>query len=140
MAFHWGGAFVKHWPQDIIDEVPMAQNDPNVEMTDQQEHEVPFYNGKTGEILTRFRTTSTRRISRTKLRLLLSRGIDVRYGKRFVKLERHEDGVTAYFEDGSTAKGSMLVGCDSCKFICLLRGRGRRNKCLKQPRRRCQTK
>ena len=113
MAFHWGTNYVDHWPQNIKDDLPMAQNDPFSKMTHEEEHLLPIVNIKTGELLVRFPGPSTRRVSRTKMRLLLSRGIDIQYGKRFVNLDDHGDGVTAFFDDGTSAQGSILVGCDS---------------------------
>ncbi len=39
-------------------------------------------------------------------------GIPVRYGKRLTDIRQDADSVTATFEDGSTARGDMLVGAD----------------------------
>lgn len=41
-----------------------------------------------------------------------ARGIEVRYGKRFVAYEQTGGGVTARFEDGSVAEGDILIGAD----------------------------
>jgi FAD-dependent urate hydroxylase len=41
-----------------------------------------------------------------------ARGIAVRYGARLTDLEQSSDGVTARFEDSSTAHGDLLIGCD----------------------------
>lgn len=69
---------------------------------------------KTGE-----RTTSVGdngellRANRNKLRELLSEGINVHPGKVFSHYEEKSTGeVIAYFEDGSTATGSVIVGAD----------------------------
>jgi 2-polyprenyl-6-methoxyphenol hydroxylase-like FAD-dependent oxidoreductase len=40
------------------------------------------------------------------------RGIAVRYGARLTDLDQRPDGVTARFDDGSSADGDILVGCD----------------------------
>ena len=78
MALHWGGQYIEHWPEDIQKDLKTAQNDPDAVMTDEEEHHIPLVHGKTGDVLFGAPATSTRRVSRTKLRLLLSRGIDVR--------------------------------------------------------------
>lgn len=52
------------------------------------------------------------RANRTKLRKLLLTGLDVVYEKQCSAYEILEDGVLAKFTDGSTAKGTLLVGCD----------------------------
>ncbi|WP_380178765.1 FAD-dependent urate hydroxylase HpxO [Kalamiella sp. sgz302252] len=36
----------------------------------------------------------------------------VQFGKRVVSVEQHSQGVTAYFTDGSEAKGDLLIACD----------------------------
>jgi 2-polyprenyl-6-methoxyphenol hydroxylase-like FAD-dependent oxidoreductase len=41
-----------------------------------------------------------------------SRGIEVVWNKRLMSLEQTADKVTAHFEDGTTAEGDFLVGCD----------------------------
>ena len=37
------------------------------------------------------------------------------FGKKFVNAEEKEDYVTLYFEDGTTAKHSAMIGCDGVK-------------------------
>ncbi|KAL9074951.1 MAG: hypothetical protein Q9157_004180 [Trypethelium eluteriae] len=115
MALHWGGAYIKHWPEEIQQDLSSAHNDPNAVMTEEQEHTIPMVNGKTGDRLFRIAADSTRRVSRTKLRLLLSRGIDVQYGKKLLRVDEHHDTITAHFEDGSSAEGTCLVGCDGVR-------------------------
>ena len=41
-----------------------------------------------------------------------ARGIEIRYGKRFVAYEQTGGGVAARFEDGSVAEGDILIGAD----------------------------
>lgn len=45
-------------------------------------------------------------------RIDLLQGINVKWGKQFVRYEEHEDKVVAFFEDGSTAEGDILIGSD----------------------------
>ncbi len=42
---------------------------------------------------------------------------DVQWGKKFTSLQQHADGVTAYFEDGTTAHGDFLIGADGIKSL-----------------------
>jgi 2-polyprenyl-6-methoxyphenol hydroxylase-like FAD-dependent oxidoreductase len=41
-----------------------------------------------------------------------ARGISVRYGARLTGLEQDTSGVSAHFDDGSSARGDLLIGCD----------------------------
>ena len=52
------------------------------------------------------------RVERAKLRDWLCHNLDVEYGKRFQRFEEHETGVTAFFADGTSAAGSILIGAD----------------------------
>lgn len=49
---------------------------------------------------------------RSELRKLLQEGIDIQWNKRLCRFEDKGDRVIAHFEDGSSAMGDMLVGCD----------------------------
>jgi len=40
------------------------------------------------------------------------RGIALRYGARLTRVEEKPDGITAHFDDGSTATGDLLLGAD----------------------------
>ncbi len=59
-------------------------------------------------------------VGRSVLRSLLLAGMDgiVRYGRTFQRFERHANGkVTAFFADGSTATGDVLVGADGANSV-----------------------
>jgi len=45
-------------------------------------------------------------------RTLEADGLAIEYGRRLRALEQHADGVTLTFEDGSSATGAIVVGCD----------------------------
>lgn len=49
---------------------------------------------------------------RLKLRDILKTHLDVRHSKHFVRYEQDADGVTAYFKDGTSTRGSLLIGAD----------------------------
>lgn len=52
--------------------------------------------------------------SRITLRQVLLDGLDVQFGKRFVRYEQGED-ITLHFEDGTTARCDVLVGADGIR-------------------------
>ncbi|KAF2112392.1 hypothetical protein BDV96DRAFT_497886 [Lophiotrema nucula] len=116
MALHWGANFLhKCLPKDILADIRSIEADPFIKMTAEQEKSFPFVNGKTGEVIVQVPGESTRRVSRAKLRKLFSQGLDVRYGKRLKNVEEDGVQVIAYFEDGTSASGDILVGCDGAK-------------------------
>jgi salicylate hydroxylase len=49
---------------------------------------------------------------RSELRQVLRDGINIAWNKRLVRFEDGGDQVIAHFEDGSSAAGDLLVGCD----------------------------
>jgi flavin-dependent dehydrogenase len=57
------------------------------------------------------------RVERAKLRDWLAHNLDIEYGKRFQRFEEHETGVTAFFEDGTSAAGSVLIGADGTSSV-----------------------
>ena len=52
------------------------------------------------------------RINRLKFRMLLAEGLDVQWGKRINGFKTEEDGVEVSFTDGTSTRGSMLVGAE----------------------------
>lgn len=52
------------------------------------------------------------RADRSRLREWLQTNVNIRWGKRFTHFEQNEDGVTAYFDDGTSCRGDVLVGAD----------------------------
>ncbi|MFI6318845.1 FAD-dependent oxidoreductase [Nonomuraea sp. NPDC050556] len=58
----------------------------------------------------------THALDRTTLRDVLLTGLDVRFGKEFVRYSHTDDGkVVAHFADGDTAVGDVLVGADGVR-------------------------
>ncbi|KAJ4420294.1 hypothetical protein N0V85_000643 [Neurospora sp. IMI 360204] len=47
-----------------------------------------------------------------RLRQALARDLDIQWGKRAQRIEEGEDRVTVWFEDGTKAEGTVLVGAD----------------------------
>ncbi|WP_043673040.1 FAD-dependent oxidoreductase [Streptomyces xylophagus] len=56
-------------------------------------------------------------VDRATLRQILMSGLDdvIHFGKELVRYEDTPDGVTAYFGDGTTAHGDVLVGADGIR-------------------------
>lgn len=52
------------------------------------------------------------RANRSKLRALLMKGLQIEYNKQFVRYELIEGGVRAFFSDGTSSDGTLLIGCD----------------------------
>ncbi|KAI1155275.1 FAD/NAD(P)-binding domain-containing protein [Nemania diffusa] len=57
------------------------------------------------------------RAERYRLREWLSTNIPIQWGKRLESVENDDSGVTVWFEDGTSAKGDMLVGADGIQSI-----------------------
>lgn len=51
-------------------------------------------------------------VNRWHLHKSLSNGMNINYNKNFIKYEENENGVIAYFEDGTSAEGDILIGAD----------------------------
>ena len=136
MTLHWGQAYInKCIPPDLQARFNEVHCDP---FYGDQDLTLPHYNGKTGEKLFAMPGERPVRISRRKLRNLLSEGLDIhvwektlayvrflltlyiqQYGKKCTSVSLAPDaaGVTATFADGSSASGSFLAGCDSANSV-----------------------
>jgi hypothetical protein len=57
------------------------------------------------------------RAHRGRLRNWLLTNIDVQYGKSAVRLEEHDDKVTVFFKDGTSATGDIVVGADGVHSV-----------------------
>ncbi|KAG0580735.1 hypothetical protein KC19_4G195000 [Ceratodon purpureus] len=54
-------------------------------------------------------------VNRWKLRTALAEGLEIEWGKRFVRYEEFETYVVAHFDDGSEVRGDLLIGADGAK-------------------------
>lgn len=52
------------------------------------------------------------RAERSRLRKILATNIPVQWSKRVSRIEYDDKGVEAFFEDGTSAKGDVLIGAD----------------------------
>lgn len=57
------------------------------------------------------------RADRAKLKALLATNLNVEYDKYFQRYEHTASDVTAYFADGTVAKGDILVGADGAHSL-----------------------
>ncbi len=74
---------------------------------------LPFYNGVKGTVAVHADAIAMRRFSRTRFRQLCTRGLDIRWGKKFRDIELADGGPSVVlFEDGTTATADLVIGCD----------------------------
>ncbi|KIX02974.1 uncharacterized protein Z518_06524 [Rhinocladiella mackenziei CBS 650.93] len=116
MSVQWGLPMLKDClPPDLFDRFYTAANDPTFEPPDPGV--LPTWNGQTGELLKNIPLLRMYRVSRRRCRNLCSEGIDVQYNKTLTDVTYDDDQntVTAVFEDGTQATGTMLVGVDGAQ-------------------------
>lgn len=109
---HWGQEYMQRCvPADIWARRSEMYVDP---FDDYESHSgCLIWNGKTGEEIKQLASTKgVVRVSRRKIRMLLSEGLAIEYSKKLVNISTGGLHVTAFFEDGTSATGSLLVGCD----------------------------
>ncbi|KAF1850080.1 FAD/NAD(P)-binding domain-containing protein [Cucurbitaria berberidis CBS 394.84] len=115
MTLHWGSTHIASClPPELVERFHEAYADPS--QAPDAATGLPIRNGKTGELIMEMKAEKPYRVSRKKMRNLFKEGIDVQYGKQVERASVGEDGkVKVEFEDGSTATGDVLVGCDGAK-------------------------
>jgi 2-polyprenyl-6-methoxyphenol hydroxylase-like FAD-dependent oxidoreductase len=64
-----------------------------------------------------FNAKDNKLIYRQALRRALLTNIDIQWNKRFASYKILDDGIEAYFEDGTSARGTILIGCDGSKSL-----------------------
>lgn len=137
MTLHWGQDFINRCiPKDLQTRFNEVLCDPYY---GDQDLTLPHYNGKTGEKIFAMPGHKPIRVSRKKLRNFLSDGLDIhvrrdtvfrtamvvtdalleQYGKKLsdIKLNASGEGITATFTDGTSASGTLLVGCDGANSV-----------------------
>lgn len=124
LALHWAAPVLEQlvgthrWP-----EILKTQADPS--MPTPRESRLQVLNGATGQPLNQLPVSGTYRLVRSKLRAFLSEDLTVEHGKKLVRFETNEDStaghgtrtVTAFFDDGTTAIGRLLVGADGSNSL-----------------------
>ncbi|KAH0558632.1 hypothetical protein GP486_004714 [Trichoglossum hirsutum] len=98
MTVHWSAAYLTEClPQSILDRLPEAQADQQLDFDTIKG--IPMHNLETGEIIKEIPITTPRR-----------------YGKTLTNIDYSpEGGVTAHFEDGTSFKGTTLIGADGSR-------------------------
>ncbi|KAK4449771.1 hypothetical protein QBC34DRAFT_350306 [Podospora aff. communis PSN243] len=111
MLVHWAYAtFRKMLPDEILNDFSSAHADPFLDY--EKAPPIPFYDGTTGDVVFRM-PGNVRRISRTRLRQLCSRGLDIRWGKQVADLQVGDTGpVSIVFKDGTTEEADFVIGAD----------------------------
>ena len=83
-----------------------------------QEDTFTIMDGPTHAVLGTTKSKSTNSVAasvfanRNKFRKVLMKNLNIQYGKRLVSFQEDHEGVTAFFEDGKSARGDVLVGAD----------------------------
>ncbi|WYZ46640.1 hypothetical protein EsH8_IX_000865 [Colletotrichum jinshuiense] len=115
LTLHWSlPALRSLLPDDLVARLPEAYVD-RAAVARGEASAFPFFDLSTGELKgasPRAPESLRIRVTRERLRRLVSTGIDIQWGKGFSKYEEKEDSVVVTFEDGSTATGRVLVACD----------------------------
>lgn len=127
MALHWGSRnFNSCLPDEILTNIRSIECDPYYE----QEHGVmpplSFNDAQSGEALLVLPSDGVRRVSRRKMRNLLSEGLHVQYNKRLASFTISDTTVRITFEDGTSTSGTHLVGADGAKSLVRTRLLGNR--------------
>ncbi|KAK4197019.1 hypothetical protein QBC40DRAFT_233194 [Triangularia verruculosa] len=116
MILHWALPIIsKMLPDDLVPDIHTAFGDPFHPYKPVEE--IPFYNGGTGELMMKIPTEGCRRMSRTRLRKLCARGVDVRWGVKVVDMEVvGEDGPVKVYLQGAEGGGceevDVVIGAD----------------------------
>ncbi|KAE9368129.1 FAD/NAD(P)-binding domain-containing protein [Stipitochalara longipes BDJ] len=127
MGLHWALPQLQSLLPDIRLRTNTTQPDPDFVAKDTDTFSL--YNGETGEPLKLLTIGGMRRFSRTKLRVLISEGIEVRYGKTLSSISygNEESRTSAHFADGTSVRRDALIGADGprSKVRDLVVGEGR---------------
>jgi 2-polyprenyl-6-methoxyphenol hydroxylase-like FAD-dependent oxidoreductase len=116
MGLHWGAPILQTLiTSEAWTRIQTVQVDPN-EPTKPLDT-LRFLNSATGEELGAANIDYFYRLVRSKLRVLLSENIDVRFDKKLSDITYSDDGrlATAHFEDGTSTTGRILIGADGAR-------------------------
>ncbi|CAK3928811.1 FAD NAD(P)-binding domain-containing [Lecanosticta acicola] len=116
MGVHWGFPLMeKLLPDEIAARlISEASVDKTLDYVTPPQNGSRIYDGVSGEVLKELVAEGRLvRVSRRKLRGLISEGIEVKFGMRLKDLVYLEaGGVEAVFENGNRVKGTVVVGAD----------------------------
>ncbi|KAK0667683.1 hypothetical protein QBC41DRAFT_227961 [Cercophora samala] len=87
MILHWAWPVIARMlPETLHPDIHTAYGD-STYAYDKPVEEIPFYNGTTGELMAKVPAPNCRRMSRTRMRKLCSRGLDIRWGVKILDME-----------------------------------------------------
>ncbi|KAF8253083.1 FAD/NAD(P)-binding domain-containing protein [Wilcoxina mikolae CBS 423.85] len=114
LAFHWAlphlwSVLPEHMHQDILASC--------VDPSDPKRTEIHCVDASTLAVKYSVPPTVRLHVRRKQCRRALLEGLDVQWGKRLISFETSETGVTAVFDDGTEAAGTLLVGADGSNSI-----------------------
>ncbi|KAH9901978.1 hypothetical protein F4778DRAFT_134225 [Xylariomycetidae sp. FL2044] len=121
LACHWSAPTLASLLGEALwSRIEEAQADPNTPTPDVDV--VKVFNGRTGAVENELPFQDFRRFNRSRLRALMSEGLDVAYGKRLERIsypppssssdDEQDAAVTAHFTDGTAETGRLIVGAD----------------------------
>ncbi|EXJ91877.1 hypothetical protein A1O3_00427 [Capronia epimyces CBS 606.96] len=99
-------------PKELFSRLPECQPDPNLDSKAARFESVIIRDGQSGATLVQPPFPGVRRLNIQKTRTLWSKDVNVKFGKTLSDIEQTTDGVVAHFHDGTSEKGTVLVGAD----------------------------
>ena len=99
-------------PEDLYSNLQACQPDPGLDAKVAGEKGILIRDGVSGEPKVQAHFPIIRRLQIQKTKERLSKGLNIRYGKRLKDIHASPSGVTAHFEDGTTEVGSVIIGAD----------------------------
>ncbi|KAF4632064.1 hypothetical protein G7Y89_g6066 [Cudoniella acicularis] len=96
--------------KDLKALVKSVQPDPNY--VPSEDTVMPVYHDETGELLRNLPAPWSLRLRRKRWVELISKGVDVKWGKRLKHIETSENLITVTFGDDTKETGNLLVGCE----------------------------
>ncbi|KAJ5178003.1 uncharacterized protein N7500_000702 [Penicillium coprophilum] len=115
LTLHWSlpalrellpGDLVDRFPETFVNKEASAKGDVG---------RFQFFNLKSGDALYDVPAAERIRVSRVRLRHLLTTGINVEWNKTLRNIESTANEITAYFDDGTDYTGRLLVACDGSR-------------------------
>jgi hypothetical protein len=112
LVLHWAlPTFSKLLPEAVLANLKSAICNPRLDFTPDVEC-LPCLNGVTGDLLFKSPMPGSRRVSRQRLRKVLSEGLDVQWDKTLVDISSTPDHVTLTFADSSSVQADFVLGTD----------------------------
>ncbi|KAJ5340578.1 hypothetical protein N7541_009702 [Penicillium brevicompactum] len=115
LTLHWSlPALRELLPQHLVDRFPETFVNKDASSRGDTGR-FQFFDLKSGAALYDIPAAERIRVSRVRLRDLLTTGIDVQWSKSLRDIESSAETTTAHFEDGTSCTGRLLVACDGSR-------------------------